>query len=52
MDMHIITEQNSLMEVKNLVDNAPSMLKENVAKDEAMDLETSLKEMGADVEVL
>lgn len=43
---------NSLMEAKTLVDNAPSKLKENVGKDEAIALETSLKEIGAEIEVL
>jgi len=43
---------NSLMEAKNLIDNAPTKLKENVSKDEATALETSLKELGAEVEVL
>jgi large subunit ribosomal protein L7/L12 len=43
---------NSLMEAKLLVDNAPSTLKENISKDEAIALEASLKEIGAEVEVL
>lgn len=43
---------NSLMEAKGLIDNAPSKLKENVTKDEATALETSLKELGAEIEVL
>lgn len=43
---------NSLMEAKNLVDNVPSKLKENVGKDEAIALEASLKEIGAEIEVL
>ena len=46
-----MTEQ-SLLEIKNLVDNAPSKLKENISKDEAMALLNVLKELGADVEVL
>jgi large subunit ribosomal protein L7/L12 len=43
---------NSLMEAKTLVDNAPSKLKENVGKEEATALEASLKEIGAEIEVL
>ena len=42
---------NSLMESKNLIDNAPSKLKENVSRDEATALEVSLKELGAEIEV-
>jgi len=42
----------SLLEIKNLVDNAPSKLKENVSKDEAEVLLNTLKELGAEVEVL
>lgn len=43
---------NSLMEAKTLVDNVPSMLKENATKDEASALEKALKELGAEIEVL
>jgi large subunit ribosomal protein L7/L12 len=42
----------SLLEIKNLVDNAPAKLKENVSKDEAMSLLNILKELGAEIEVL
>jgi large subunit ribosomal protein L7/L12 len=42
----------SLLEAKNLVDNLPSKLKENISKDEALTLENSLKELGAEIEVL
>ena len=42
----------SLLEIKTLVDNAPSKLKENISKDEAFALLNVLKELGADVEVL
>jgi len=42
----------SLLEIKTLVDNVPSKLKENVPKDEALALQTSLMEIGAEVEVL
>jgi large subunit ribosomal protein L7/L12 len=34
-----------------LVDNAPSPIKEGVAKDEAEGLKTSLEEAGAEVEL-
>lgn len=40
-----------LKEAKELVDNAPSPVKEGVAKDEADALKTSLEEAGAEVEV-
>lgn len=40
-----------LKEAKELVDNAPSPVKEGVAKDEAEGLRTSLEEAGAEVEV-
>ena len=40
-----------LKEAKELVDNAPSPVKEGVAKDEAEGLKTSLEEAGAEVEV-
>jgi large subunit ribosomal protein L7/L12 len=40
-----------LKEAKELVDNAPSPVKEGVAKDEANALKTSLEEAGAEVEV-
>jgi large subunit ribosomal protein L7/L12 len=42
----------SLLEIKTLVDNVPSKLKENVSKDEAEALLNTLKELGAEVEVL
>ena len=40
-----------LKEAKELVDNAPSPLKEGVAKDEAEGLKSSLEEAGAEVEL-
>lgn len=40
-----------LKEAKELVDGAPKPIKEGVAKAEADDLATKLKEAGADVEV-
>lgn len=40
-----------LKEAKELVDNAPSPVKEGVAKDEAEGLRSSLEEAGAEVEV-
>lgn len=40
-----------LKEAKELVDSAPSPVKEGVAKDEADSLKTSLEEAGAEVEV-
>ena len=40
-----------LKEAKELVDNAPSPIKEGVAKDEAEGLKTSLEEAGAEVEL-
>ena len=42
----------SLLEIKTLVDNAPSKLIENISKDEAMALYNTLKELGAEIEVL
>jgi large subunit ribosomal protein L7/L12 len=42
---------NGLKESKDLVDNAPSALKEGVSKDEAEGLKKSLEEAGAEVEV-
>lgn len=42
---------NGLKESKDLVDNAPSALKEGVSKDEAEALKKSLEEAGAEVEV-
>ena len=39
----------SLLEVKNLVDNSPSKLKEKVSKDEALSLQNTLKELGAEL---
>ena len=40
-----------LKEDKELVDNAPSNIKEGVAKDEAEGLKSSLEEAGAEVEL-
>lgn len=40
-----------LKEAKELVDSAPSPLKEGVSKDEAEGLKSSLEEAGAEVEV-
>jgi|TARA_X000000950_G_scaffold143011_1_gene177223 large subunit ribosomal protein L7/L12 len=40
-----------LKEAKELVDNAPSNIKEDVAKDEAEGIKTSLEEAGAEVEL-
>ena len=40
-----------LKEAKDLVDSAPSPIKEGVAKDEAEGLKTSLEEAGAEVEI-
>jgi large subunit ribosomal protein L7/L12 len=40
-----------LKEAKELVDNAPSPLKEGIAKDEAEALQKSLQEAGAEVEL-
>ena len=40
-----------LKEAKELVDNAPSPIKEGVAKDEAEGLKSSLEEAGAEVEL-
>lgn len=42
---------NGLKESKDIVDNAPSTLKEGVAKDEAEGLKKSLEEAGAEVEI-
>jgi large subunit ribosomal protein L7/L12 len=42
---------NGLKESKDLVDGAPSTLKEGVAKDEADALKKALEEAGAEVEV-
>ena len=42
---------NGLKESKDLVDAAPSTLKEGVSKDEATALKTQLEEAGAEVEV-
>ncbi|MEN9303023.1 MAG: hypothetical protein RL264_1452 [Bacteroidota bacterium] len=42
---------NGLKESKDLVDNAPSTLKEGVSKDEAEGLKKSLEEAGAEVEI-
>ncbi|MBT8325262.1 MAG: 50S ribosomal protein L7/L12 [Winogradskyella sp.] len=40
-----------LKEAKELVDNAPSAIKEGVSKDEAEGFKTSLEEAGAEVEL-
>jgi large subunit ribosomal protein L7/L12 len=40
-----------LKEAKDLVDNAPSTLKEGVSKDEAEGLKSALEEAGAEVEI-
>ncbi|MFP2997670.1 50S ribosomal protein L7/L12 [Spongiivirga sp. MCCC 1A20706] len=40
-----------LKDAKGLVDNAPSPIKEGVAKDEAEGLKSSLEEAGAEVEL-
>jgi len=40
-----------LKEAKELVDNAPSAIKEGVSKDEAEGLKSSLEEAGAEVEL-
>ncbi len=40
-----------LKEAKELVDNAPSPIKEGVSKDEAESLKTQLEEAGAEVEL-
>ena len=40
-----------LKEAKELVDNAPSDIKEDIAKDEAEGIKTSLEEAGAEVEL-
>jgi len=42
---------NGLKESKDLVDAAPSVLKEAISKDEAEGLKKSLEEAGAEVEV-
>jgi large subunit ribosomal protein L7/L12 len=42
---------NGLKESKDLVDSAPTALKEGVSKDEAEGLKKSLEEAGAEVEV-
>ena len=42
---------NGLKESKDLVDNAPTTLKEGVSKDEAEGLKKSLEEAGAEVEI-
>ena len=40
-----------LKEAKDLVDGAPSTIKENVSKDEAASIEAKFKEVGATVEI-
>ena len=42
---------NGLKESKDIVDSAPSTLKEGVSKDEAQALKTALEEAGAEVEI-
>ena len=42
---------NGLKESKDLVDGAPTTLKEGIAKDEAIALQKALEEAGAEVEV-
>ena len=42
---------NGLKESKDMVDNAPTTIKEAVSKDEAEGLKKSLEEAGAEVEV-
>ncbi|MDF3028649.1 MAG: ribosomal protein [Fluviicola sp.] len=42
---------NGLKESKDLVDGAPTTLKEAVSKDEASALKTALEEAGAEVEI-
>lgn len=42
---------NGLKESKDLVDGAPSTLKEGISKDEAEALKKSLEEAGAEVEI-
>jgi len=42
---------NGLKESKDLVDSAPTTLKEGVSKDEAEGLKKSLEEAGAEVEI-
>jgi len=42
---------NGLKESKDMVDNAPTTLKEGVTKDEAEGLKKSLEEAGAEVEI-
>jgi large subunit ribosomal protein L7/L12 len=42
---------NGLKESKDMVDNAPTAIKEGVSKDEAEGLKKSLEEAGAEVEV-
>lgn len=40
-----------LKEAKELVDGAPSTIKENVSKDEAASIEAKFKEVGATIEI-
>lgn len=40
-----------LKEAKDLVDGAPSTVKENVSKDEAASIEAKFKEVGATIEI-
>jgi large subunit ribosomal protein L7/L12 len=42
---------NGLKESKDMVDNAPTAIKEGVSKDEAEGLKKSLEEAGAEVEI-
>lgn len=41
----------SLLEIKTLVDSAPCNIRENISKDEADALLSTLKDLGADVEI-
>jgi large subunit ribosomal protein L7/L12 len=40
-----------LKEAKELVDNAPKPVKENVSKDEAEEIKTKLTDVGAEIEI-
>lgn len=42
----------SLLEIKTLVESAPCNIRENISKDEADALVNSLKDLGADVEII
>lgn len=45
------TESLGLKEAKDMVDGAPSTVKEGLAKDEAESLKKTLEEAGAEVEL-